>query len=191
MPKRFNRKRKTKFVTKRALPFLLMKNAEPKFHEIDSTVTLTAASSFTLDLTFIIQGDGQDERIGQSIQATGVYFRAIMGIAGVATTQPSYTRVILYSKRQNATTDLLVTGPSLPDFDKYIIWSDKLVPNPWTNSISNSMVTIRKKFKPFMKVLYSGSGSGSVEKNNLRMLMSVNTGSIDVNFAVRLYYRDI
>lgn len=167
-----------------------MKNAEPKFNELDESEDLVAGTPIDLDLTFISQGDSQNERVGQSIQATGVYFRAIIGV-DVATTTATYTRYILYSKRQNATANLTVVGPSLPDFDQYIIWSDKLVPNAWTNGISTGVTTIRKKFKPFMKVMYNGSGAGSVEKGNLHLMISVNFSEVNVNYAVRLYYRDL
>jgi len=167
-----------------------MKNAEPKFNELDATADVDPISTVDLDLTFVSQGDGQNERIGQSIQATGVFFRAIVGI-DIDTTTVSYTRYILYSKRQNATDNLDVVGPTLPDFDQYIIWADKLVPNPWTNGISTGVTTIRKKFKPFMKVMYNGSGAGSVEKGNLHLMISTNTSEVNVNYAVRLYYRDL
>ncbi len=190
MPKRFRRKRKSKFITKRALPFLLMKNAEPKFHELDFTDLVAPGTPTNLDLTFIAQGDSQNERIGQSIQATGVYFRAVLGVTANVD-GPIYVRYILYTKRNNATADLNVTGPSIPDFDQYIIWADKLMPCPWTNNISNSVTTIRKKFKPFMKVMYNGSGAGSVEKGNLHLMMTVNTDEVNINYAVRLYYRDL
>ncbi len=190
MPRRFRRKRKTKFVTKRALPFLLMKQAEPKFQEQDATVLVTPGAPLTLDLTFISQGDGQGQRIGHSIQATGVFYRFVLGVTANVD-GPVYIRYILYSKRNNATANLNVTGPSLPDFDQYIIWSDQLKPAPWTNNISNSVTTIRKKFKPFMKVMYNGTGAGSVEKGNLLLSITVNTDEMNVNYAGRLYYRDL
>ncbi len=199
MPKRFRRKRKSKFVTRRALPFLLMKQAEAKFVNVNPSIIpldVDSSSTVTLDMTAISEGNARNNRIGQAIQTTGVFFKCTFGLGLVSqVTDARYARVVLYSTREaNSAPDLNVAPMEFPDFDKYIIWSDKTVPVPWTNNLSNSMVTIRKKFRPYMKTLYDASGSGSVEKNNLRIMISTDADPgnvISVRWHSRLYFRDL
>ncbi len=198
MPKRFRRKRKSKFVTRRALPFLLMKTAEAKFRDvIAATVPLDIfdTSPVDINLTEIAQGITRDTRIGQSIQITGVFFKCTFG-TGVASqvTDARYARAILYSTRDTDLAPLSTAPIGFPDFDKRVIWSDKVVPLPWNNSMPNSMITIRKKFKPYMKCIYDGSAATSVEKNDLKIMISTDAltgGRTSVRFQARIYFRDL
>jgi len=77
MPHRRRRRgRKSKFVTKRGLPFQLMKYAETKFNDlgvVDVAVPSTAViGGLFQSLTLTETGVGQKQRIGNMIQVTGI-----------------------------------------------------------------------------------------------------------------------
>jgi len=198
MPHRRRRRKKTKFVTRRALPFLLMKNAEPKFREVTSMglrEDVNTANFINYELSAVTQGVTQNTRIGNMIQITGVHFQC--GFAdGTLTdiTDIRYARVIIYTSRIATASELQVRPFVYPDKEKYIIWADKTVPLGYNNTLPNSMITIRKKFRPYMKCLFDESVLNTVEKNPVRVMISSNalsTNSPSVIYQSRLYFRDI
>ncbi len=191
------RRRKTKYVTKRALPFLLMKNAETKqrTHE-DLSDPLSNILPVNLDFSTIVQGTGEEERIGQEIQISSIFFKCTFSNSLSQTTPTDkayYARVLLYSPRDPDESPIDIVPMQFPDRQKYIIWADKVVPLPWVNSISNSMITIKKKFKPYMKAVYTGTGSGSCVRGKLRLLIctDADTGLAEVSYMARQYYKDL
>ncbi len=78
---RRKRGRKSKFVTKRGLPFQLMKYAETKYITFGNTdLTLPNPASLfinNIQLANIREGSGLNERIGQQIQLTGIHIKII------------------------------------------------------------------------------------------------------------------
>lgn len=195
MARRRRKSRRTKFVTKRALPFLLSRNAEAKRFTLGLTDhVLTLSTPLTQDYTAIPQGTEVSERIGVNIKVSGWVLKATLSIDPFTSlTRPSFTRFILWMPRG----DISVSPPDVnptefPDPEKYIIWLDRTVPNPWTNSLSGSMITMRKRFKPYMNVVFDASGTFSVEKNRLQLLIVTDdtTGGLLLTVDSRVYFRD-
>ncbi len=93
--KRRRRGRKSKFVTKRGLPFQLMKFAETKYFT-DSIFGLSlptpADSSSNRLINLIRIGTFENERIGQKIQVSGYYIR--MTFEAVNTNSMRFMRVV-------------------------------------------------------------------------------------------------
>ncbi len=175
-----------------------MKNAEPKFREITSSGVredIAFGSAKTLNMTSIDQGVTQNTRIGNMIQITGIHFHCGFG-QGLTNdvTDPRYARVIVYTARDSDVTDLNVTPFTYPDKEQFIIWADKTVPVPSATQISNSMITIRKKFRPYMKCLFDANVLNIVEKNPVKVMITTNAvagNEASVVYQCRLYYRDL
>ncbi len=196
MPRR-SRRRKTKFVTKRAFPFLLMKNAETKAKSVVARdEVLTDALPAAIDLSEIGQGDDEINRTGNEIQISSVFFKATFSNSLDATNPTDrayYARVILYTSRNPDEPDLDVQPMEFPDRQKYIIWADKVVAVPWLNQITHSVITIKKRFKPYMKAVYDGAGTLTCLKGKLRIMISVDSGTAQVltSYMARQYFKDV
>ncbi len=197
MAPRRRRKKKSKFVTRRALPFLLMKQAEAKRKSLSILdAVISVSTSVELDMSVISRGDATGERIGNEVQITGFIgqFTFSVDAEGIPETRPRYARVILWMPRGDsevAPPEVLPT--EFPDPESYIIWADRTVPIPWTNSISNSMITIKKKFKPYMLLTYNGSTNTSALKGKLQVQITSDSesGGALCTGNVRMFYRDI
>ncbi len=195
MPRR-SRHKKSKYVTRRALPFLIQRQAEPKYNQ--STVAgldFFASLPEENDLTSITTGTGRGDRIGNQIQVTGVYARGFFSPShgGETPTDNAYmARVILYTPREQSEVFDVLPG-ELIDKERFVIWYDRLVPIPWTNQIDGGRFTIKKSFKPYMKVVYDTSVSTSAVKNSLKILISTNSllNLVTLDYHSTLYFRDL
>ncbi len=194
------RKRKSKYLTKRGLPFALMKQVETKSNSVeDADVSMVSGLPIDINLTQIAGGDTVNQRVGNEIKVSSVFFKCGFSNsidATLPTNKAYFGRVMLWSPRDitaSASTPLDAEPFEFPDRQKWIIWADKTVPIPWANSISNSIITIKKRFKPYMKVLYDSSGSGSAIKHPLFITITTNsaTALVECSYMSRVYYKDI
>jgi len=198
MPSRSRRnrvRRKSKYVTKRGLPFQLMKHAEIKhLTAFASDSTITSSNPIQTELTAVGDGVLDTERIGQEIQVTGVFASFTFG---VGTNDPPskayYCRVVLWGAYSDDVAPLSLAPTELPDRKLYYTWFDKVVAAPWANTLSNSHFTMRKRFKPYMKTKYDGTGTGSATKNKLYLSIFTDNlfEEVQVSFTARMYFRDL
>lgn len=198
---RFRKKRKSKFVTRRALPFLLAKNAEAKY--IDSAeggtdILLTDNAPHDDQMTLIQSGSRVDRRAGNEIQVTGFYmtFTCSPHILGVpeATSKVRYIRIVLYTKRSVAEPDLEVGPVDIIEKEPYIVWIDKMVQVPFNSSASKGHVVLRKKWKPYMKATYTDTSIGDIAHNGVYLTISTDTPNpelVEFSYNARLFFRDL
>ncbi len=195
MPRRTRRRRKTKFVTKRALPFLLSRNAEAKRLDIE-IISSSVTESTSLDLEFfgMSQGDSVSQRIGNEIKVSGFMARCTFSIDPTFDLdRPFYARILLWMPRGDISEPSPNPGPTeLLDPEKYVVWVDRVIPLPWTNAVSGTVVTIKKRFKPYMKMLFDSGTQGNVQKNALQLSISTDSAAtgLQVSVGARMYYRD-
>jgi len=194
MPTR-RRTRKSKFVTKRGLPFLLTKYSEAKqlnFTYTDLAVPEPAiALSNVIDLTEISQGDSRSERIGNMIQVTGLYVSYTIESSDIS--NPQFFRLIVYSPRKVDTTLLPADNMvKVPDSDKFKIWYDKTSPPAFQAGGGSGVFKVRKRWKPYMKVIYDSSSQTSVTQGQIKLMVlsDVDLG-VTVNLHARIYFRDL
>ncbi len=189
------RRRRSKFVTRRAFPFLLMKQLETK-SESTTAKDVSFLSTLPIDVGVneISQGTMVSERVGMEVQTSSVFFKCSFSNSlddSNPTNKAYYARVVLYTPRDSA--DLIDIQPmEFPDRQKFIIWADKTVGIPWTNNLSHSIITIKKKFKPYMKTIYDGSSSGSAIKGKLMIAIVTDSDSnlVECSYMARTYYKD-
>ncbi len=197
MPRRTRmRKRKSKFVTRRALPFLLMKTAEAKRQgdEVQDAI-LSASSSVEFDLSLIDQGDSVGQRTGNSVQATGFIGNFTFSLdPTISETRPNYARILLWMPRGDSNVVPPNVSPTeFPDPENYIIWADRRIALPWINSVQGSHATIKKKFKPYMKMNWDTALAVSCIKGKLQatVVSDSTTGAGRLTADLRLFFRDI
>lgn len=196
MPRRMRRGRKSKFVTKRSLPFQMMKYAETKLKQ-QNLVDFTPFSDPTVtadrfELTNIDVGDRDDERIGNEIQLRSVY--AKFTCRNVVATS-TWVRFILYSNKVPNADNVPVE--SMADFiekNNFTIWVDKWV--YCTDNVAggggNGIVTIKFKFKPYMKTQWTGILGTTVKKGDLSLsIIPSNTEGAQINGYINVYYKDL
>lgn len=176
----------------------MQKQAETKHRSFTAAhEQLVATLPEELNLTDIAEGTTVGQRVGRSIQISSVFFQCGFSNSldfSTPTDKAYYGRVILYTPRDPTNPNPLESLPfELTDNERYIIWADKTVPIPWGNGISNSMITIKKRFKPYMKAIYDSSTSSSIEKGPLYLVITVNNtvAITEVSYACRLYYKDL
>lgn len=192
MPRR--RSRKSQYVTKRSLPFQLMKYAETK--QITQTLRnflpiLPGDTTQVFELTDILQGDETNERTGNEIQLRSFYARFW---CNAVSSSGVFARFILYSPRlANSNTPPVVTGMGdRIDKDLYVVWLDKWISCSNQQGGGSGLVTMKKKWKPYMKVIYSGSTGTLVKKNGLYLQIITNvTLKCQVNGFASVFYKDI
>jgi len=194
--RRHRGKRKSKFVTRRALPFLMMKQAEAKRNTLTFLDNVLASSiNIEQDFSIIGQGTGANQRVGNEIQATGFVGNYTFSLdPGIPETRPTYARILLWMPRGDSNVvSPDVTPTEFPDPDNYIIWVDRKVALPWTNSLTSSMITVKKKFKPYMLITYDGSSSTAALKGKLQIDITTDSasGSVLCSGSGRLFYRDV
>lgn len=199
MPRQQFRRRKmpgrSKFVTKRSLPFLLSKISEAKQININFTNVLVkspaVAATNQKSLTLIDQGDGKANREGNMIQVTGYYISAT--INSNATSVSQYCRVIVYTPRKIGTTLLPSdTMTTQPDTDKFIIWDDRVVVPSFQQGGGLGLIQFKQRWKPYMKVIYDSSAADSVTQGEILVLvLSHENDGVLFNAQCRLFFRDI
>lgn len=193
---RMRRRRKSKFVTRRALPFLLMKQAEAKRdNDSVSDEVLSVSTPIDFDMSLINQGDAVNTRTGQEVQLTGFIGNFTFSIDSTITeTSPKYARIILWMPRGDSNVAPPNVSPTFfPDPESYIIWADRRIALPWTNSLSNSHVTIKKRFKPYMLMVWNGSANNTCVKGKLQCQITTDStsGAALATADLRVYFRDV
>jgi len=194
--KRRRRGRKSKFVTKRAFPFMMMKLAETKYLTFAiSNVNLPINPSegiTTRSLINIIEGNGLNQRIGQMIQLTGIYVRAVYKAID---SDDTYTfRIGMHTPRIPGDVQLPFNNQVVqPQFEEQTMWFDKTMTVP--NKVAptpGGVLVIRKKFKPYMIVRYETNLGDSVTKGDLRLtLLPSSDAKVNVSYSARVYFKDV
>jgi len=194
--KRRRNGRKSKFVTKRGFPFQLMKYAEGKrntvgFDEFDIPSPAVFATNVVSLVDNIAGGSDNGDREGNIIQVSGVYVSYTC--ESILTDAAQFCRVIMWTPRIADSTELPAPNMvNIPDPDRFIIWYDKVHNAPFNAGGGTGVGKIRKKFSPFMKVMYNNPFIDSVTKNNLHILvLSKNNVGIEISMSARLYYKDV
>lgn len=198
MPSHYSRRRmrkSSKYVTKRSLPFALMKFAEKKFE--DTTVVgevFAAVPSFAQNciiLTDIAQGTGQKARIGNEIQMSGVFLKYICKSTATAS---NWVRFILYTPRVIGDETLPAGRPDDPiDPDEFVVWDDTTVSLSNVAGGGDGTYLFKKRFKPYMKVIWTGGDGGTdVTKGELILCILAEGQSVcQISGYNRMYYRDV
>lgn len=190
-------RRKSKYVTKRGLPFQLMKYAETKYNDLLVTNQLIAQppdGTTVKDLTVIAGGSSNTSRVGTDIQISGVYIKLIItgpSAPGIVT----FFRAILYSDRDINTANAPALGVLDPvDPEQFKVWADKTIVCP-TNAGSpgpNGVMVLRKKFKPYMKAIYNATIGGSITQGQIKLaLLASQTLLATVSVHSRVYFKDL
>ncbi len=195
MPRRM-RRRKTKYVTKRSLPFQLMKYAETKervLNFVNIVLPLPATlSSNVFELTEVSQGTGINERIGDELQTRSIYARFTAGLAGPASSG-TWCRFILYSPRLANAGTLPVTTTMQERIQKnqFVVWSDKWIMVGGENN-GLGLVTIKHKWKPYMKSIFNTTSGTSIRKNGVYMqiIPSVDMNVV-INGFISFFFKDL
>ncbi len=193
--KRRRRGRKSKFVTKRGLPFQLMKYAETKFTDVGALdITLTNPAVIGpqfLAINALLQGVQQGQRIGNMVQITGVYIRFIFET--ILTGENQWVRIMLSTPRDPTSTAFPFTGMvSLADPDTDTVWYDRVHNCAFQPGGGNGVVVLRKKWKPYMKTIYNDSVPTSIEKNNLQLsILPQNNVGVIMTYTARVYFKDL
>ncbi len=193
--RRRNRGRKTKFVTKRGLPFQLMKYQEQKFISLlidDRDLLVPATTGELIQLNEIRTGTQQFERVGNMVQVTGVYGK--ITFSATSSTKMRFLRVILYSPR--IVDDLgspVIRAVDLADPDRHVIWFDKLVSCPFPAAATpGGVMTVKKKFSPYIKCLYDDIVGSSITKNSIRIAFVASENvAVNISCNIRLYFKDL
>ncbi len=197
MPHRRRRRgRKTKFVTKRGLPFQMMKYVETNFRTFGTSVEFPVKSSgnpgeFFIDITNIPLGTDRFERIGNMVQARGFFMRIIFEAALAGTAQ--YIRISFTTPR--------LIGDTLPPITDMVtqinpethkVWYDKTHYAAFQSGTSRGVVEVKKRFRPYMKLLYEGPAGDDITKGqiDLTIISKVNDG-VNATLSGRLYYKDM
>lgn len=194
--KRRRNGRKSKFVTKRGFPFQLMKYAEGKRNTVGfAGFAIPDPPLFSTNVVNLVDniasGPDNGDRVGNTIQVSGVYVSYTC--EAILTSSAQFCRVIMWTPRIADSTELPATNMvNIPDPDRFIIWHDKVHYAPFTAGGGTGVGKIRKKFSPFMKVMYNNDLADSVTKNNLHILvLSKNNLGIEISMSARLYYKDV
>lgn len=197
--RRSNKRRRTsKFVTRRQFPVMLMNLAEPKYIDIESVYTpIFDIVPEQLDFTTFSEGTGVSQRVGREIQVTGFYGQILAKASTTGefvTNEPSFVRVVLYYPKDVTEPAMTDMPAQLIDKEKFVILADKTVAVSWINSIEGAQIIIKKKFKPYMKVIYDTSSGATVLTHRLQLMISTditNPQSIQVSYGCRMYFRDV
>ncbi len=186
--------RKSKFVTKRGLPFQLMKYQETKFESFfETAITLQTAIPATqvIDMSSIFQNVQANGRVGNQINVSGFYCTVIHEAA--LTGQMQWIRVVVVTPRITTFLGKPIVDMIAPiDPREWKVWYDRVHRSAGPSSGGNAQVFhIRKKFKPFMKVTYDNVSDLSVTENKLMFFITTqnNLGTI-ASYHCRLYFKD-
>ncbi len=196
MPSKSRRnRRKSKYVTKRGLPFQLMKYAETKYIVFaDSDVSLPNPSSTlsNINLVNIREGTGLNERVGQQIQITGVHIKIIF--KGANSNDLRFFRAMLWTPRiSDDSSPPVLDMVNTAQFEEHTVWADKLAIAPLAEaSTPGGVYTFKKKFKPYLKTMYTTALGEDVSKGMLRLLMLPKADlSVVVSWNAKVYFKDI
>jgi len=171
-----------------------MKFAETKYittADAGLALPFPASGSSVIPLVDIRQGTDIDERVGNEVQVSGVYIRIIYEAALTGTTQ--WMRALLYSPRVPGSVLPVVSNMvDQPDPDEFIIWFDRTALCTFTPGGGSGVMTIRKKFKPYMKTIFDTSLGPTQQKGQLILgLFGQNDLGTVLSYSARVYFKDV
>lgn len=172
----------------------IMALSETKFfdqlYNLNVLAPATFASNVT-ELTDIVQGASQTLRIGNAINVSGMYGRMAIFSNDVAAAQ--FLRVIIYTPRIISSTVLPSASiQGMIDPDQFVVWYDKTFVPSFQQGSGLGFFEIRKKWNPYMKVLYDNFGASTVSKNKILVeLISAQSSGVSVTGTIRLYFKDL
>ncbi len=145
-----------------------------------------------VSLVSIREGTGQFERIGSMVQITGIHVKIIFN--GVNNNDLRFLRVGLWSPRiADANSQPFDNMVDQADTDTHIMWFDKVAIAPLAEaSTPGGVMTIKKKFKPYLKTIYQTNLGDSVTKGMLRLILLPKvTSSVTFSFSAKTYFKDL
>ncbi len=193
--KRRRNGRKSKYVTKRGLPFQLMKYAETKYNdEVTFNLVLSDTAGPGPQLESIVnidQNTGKTGRIGEIIQVSGFYGRMVFESNFTAAAQ--YIRVCVVSPRTPTQVAAPITNMVEPiDPEIWKVWVDKTVLATFAPGGGQGVLTFKKKFKPYLKTVYSTNVGISLQQGQLTFCcLSKNLNGIAASWNIRTYFKDL
>ncbi len=174
----------------------MMKYVETKHRVVEGLDRLADNPSIlalnNISLVEIREGVADNERIGSMIQVTGIHVKIIF--QGVNSNDLRYLRVGLWSPRiPDATSQPYDNMVDQPDTDTDIMWFDKVMVAPLAAaSTPGGVITIKKKFKPYLKTLYQTNLGDSVTRGMLRLILLPKAdASVTFSFSAKTYFKDL
>lgn len=169
-----------------------------------TSAAITNTGTIKYNLTNIAQGDDVNERIGNSITATGFSYKGtfynnasatngtmiriilVQDLQQIADTEPSYSDVFASN-----TIDSEMNSANTGRFR--VLWSQLFTINmAFSGQVVKKYIKKWIKFKTPIKVRYNGTAGTDIQKNGLFLTMisdqAVNTPNLDDRFT--LYYND-
>jgi len=171
-----------------------MKYAETKFKDQAINLNILAPAIFSTNvvtLSDIAQGDTQISRDGDHINISGVYGRYRITTNDPASAQ--YVRIVMYTPRVIDTEELPTTDVvGLIDPAKFKVWYDKTSVPSFQQGSGVGVLHIRKKWKPYMKAIYTTSAGDSITQGRLLVLfISTNSSGVSLSANLRMYFKDL
>ncbi len=198
MARRHRRKRRGRrgmVLTSMNYARFMLKLSETKFDARESSDTNIDDAGITiLNLNDIAQGIDTNERIGNQLYMQSFFWKSFIQVDG--TNESYHYRLILFSpKSADNSASPISTITSLADFDTFNIYKD--VSGSTTNGGPDASLTkvIKKRWKPYKTVQYSGTGATTLTKGKLSLAIAcskpaADAGTIDLNFSYRVFYKD-
>lgn len=189
------RTKKSKYLTKRGLPYALMKTVETKYQsQNEGGFLITVPPTFSNNswqLYDINPGLLFNNRVGNEIQTRSFFCRIFAKSVDGAT--QVWCRALLYSPRDASATSVPINSlRDIPDHEKYIIWSDKSINCAGQPGGGSGILVMKKRWRPYMKTLYSSSDNNSVQKGAVMLIVVSNVDqNCQIDIDMRLYYKDV
>lgn len=181
------------FILKKDLAGLLLRSAEAKYVDFSQSLDLTVAASKGIDLSVIVQGTDQEQRIGNAIQVTGLLVKCLYR-SDNGSTQASHIRVVLYESYIVGAAALDVQPYEQIDPESFRVYMDVIKPVDWTATLTEQLLSFKKSWKPYKAMIWDDNLSTTVRKGQLRLMVSTDhiaVGDIHGNLLARLFYRDV
>ena len=126
------------------------------------------------------------------IQTTGIH--AKITFEAVNANSMRFLRVVLYTPRSGLVDAAPVGNMNdHADPDLYIIWFDKTVTCPVAAAATpGGVMTVKKKFKPYLKTLYDADQGVDVSDHPVWMLLLPSADqAVQASWESRLYFKDL
>lgn len=181
----------------RVVKNILHKSKETKFagFSADATdVQDVGRTPITVHLSAIAQGDGENERDGTLVRATGLYFKGF--VAGADTTNVVRLIVARYKHDWLSAPFGSIAPTTLLDLDTFdVLWDKMLVTGSSGPAVRpfEIKINLRKKNKLGMPITFDGTASNNVSVNPLYLYAVSDSGAISdptISYEGRLYYKD-
>jgi len=193
-PRRRFKGRKSKFVTKRGLPFALMKFAEAKFSVDNDEFNVPDPSVFSTNAVLpldIARGNGAGQRDGNTVQVSGYYIS--LHVNALSSSAAQFFRIIIYSPKDASDTTLPGTDTTnIPDPRRFIIWHDKTIVTSNVPGGGTGVLQLKKRFKPYMLTEWDDSTSTNWTKNTIIVQFIASAdNTIHLKYSMKTYFRDV